>query len=252
MVAYIDDDEVVVEMADYFSRPLRPAPHEALALIASGRALLSTGVGSDALRRGVEKLERVLLPEGDDSLVVDLSQPELVSEMRTAAAAGDVVRIDHAAIATGQTKIRDIEPWSVFSTMGNWYVSAHCRLAGAERVFRLDRIRSAEPTGEHFTPRSDPVEPVVRYTPNESDVHALIRLRPAARWVAEYYPVDVVADDEDGLVIGFSASDPAVAARLLMRLGPQAELLEGGEVAATLGALRSRILACYTARAQGD
>lgn len=245
MVAYIDDDEVVVEMADYFSQPLRLAPHEVLGLVASGRALLSSGQGSAALERGIEKLEKALLPEGDDSLHIDLSHPPLVAELRRAAGEGIVMHIEHTSIATGEVKERDIEPWSVFSTLGNWYVSAHCRLAEAERVFRLDRIRVAEPTGERFTPNPEPPEPVVRYTPSESDVRATIRLGPAARWVADYYPVEVLSDDDGSLLIGFSASDPAVAARLLVRLGGDAVLASGDEVALATAGLRARIAARY-------
>ena len=241
MVAYIDDDEVIVEMADYFSQPLRLAPHEVLGLIAAGRALLSSGQGSAALERGIEKLERALLPEGDDALLVDLSQPPLVAELREAARQGMVMHIEHASLASGRVKERDVEPWSVFSTLGNWYVSAFCRSAGAERVFRIDRIRVADATGERFDPNEDPPEPVVRYTPNESDVRATIRLTPAARWVAEYYPVEVLEEDDDGRLVGFSASDPAVAARLLVRLGRDAELVEGVEVAAAAARLRGAI-----------
>lgn len=246
MVAYIDDDEVVVEMADYFSQPLRLAPHEVLGLVAAGRALLSSGQGSDVLERGIVKLEHALLPDDEEALLVDLSQPPLVAELRRAAGEGIVMHIEHTSLASGEAKERDIEPWSVFSTLGNWYVSAHCRSAGAERVFRIDRIKIAEPTGERFVPNPDPPEPVVRYTPSESDVRATIRLGRAARWVADYYPVDVLDDDGERLLIGFSASDAAVAARLLVRLGRDAELVEGAEVAAATAALRARIEQRYS------
>ena len=42
MVAYVENDEVIVDMAEYFSRPLRLTPAEALGLLASGSALVST------------------------------------------------------------------------------------------------------------------------------------------------------------------------------------------------------------------
>ncbi len=246
MVAYIDEDEVVVEMADYFARPLRLAPHEMLVLIASGRALLSSGQGSDVLRRAVDKLEAVLLPDGEESLVVDLAEPPLVGVLGAAAAEGQVVRIEHVPIASGVPKTRDVEPWAVFSTMGNWYVSAYCRLVQDERVFRLDRIRTADVTGDTFDPPSDPPEPLVRYTPSESDVRATLRLGSSARWVADYYPVDVIAVDDTGLTVRFSASDAAIIARLLVRLGDTAELIDGDAVAASEAALRKRILARYS------
>ena len=71
----------------------------------------------------------------------------------------------------------------------------------------------------------------MRYTPSDDDVHAVIRLDGPARWVAEYYPVEVLDDDPDGMTIRMSVGDAAVAARLLVRLGGSAELVEGAEVA---------------------
>ncbi len=248
MVAYVEADEVVVDMADYFARPPRLSAAEALGLIASGRAVLSTGHGSEVLRRAVEKVEAVLLPAGG-GVSVELPTPPFLEILRAAIAAGEVVRIVYVAVKNDERTVREVEPWLVFSTLGSWYLSAFCRAAGAERVFRLDRIHSAEPTGERFTPPAEPPVPDVRYTPDEDDVRATIRLAPAARWVAEYYPVEVVADDGETLTIRFSAADPKVAARLLVRLGPAARLLEGAEVAAATAALRTAILRRYGADA---
>lgn len=249
MVAYIYDDEVIVEMADYFATPARLSAPEALGLLASGMALESTGQASDALIRAVEKLQAVLLPDGQDALVVDLTEPQFVGALRSAATKGRVVAITHTSLSSGVTTDREIEPWTLFSTLGNWYVSAWCRSAVAERVFRVDRIQSVEDTGETFEPPSDPPPPTVRYTPSEEDVRAVIRLSPQSRWVLEYYPVEVLDENAEGTTIRFSASDPAVAARLLLRLGDQAELCEGDEVAATLEGLRGAILTRYD---QGD
>jgi proteasome accessory factor C len=248
MVAYIDEDEVVVEMADYFSAPLRLSPPEALSLLASGMALLSAGEASEALQRAVDKLQAVVLPDAPEALVVDLSEPDLVAELKGAAARGEVMHISHMSMASGVVTERDIEPWSVFSTLGNWYVSAYCRSAGGERVFRIDRIRAAAPTGETFRTGGHAPPPVVAYSPGEDDARAVIRLEGPARWVADYYPVEVLEDTGTTLTVRFSAADPLVTARLLLRLGDAAELLEGDEVAAAHHRLRARILARYGTR----
>lgn len=246
MDASIDDDEIIVEMADYFSRPLRLSAPEALGILASGKAVQSAGSGGDALDRAIVKLERTLLPEGTEAVVVDIPEPHLVGELRTAAMDGSVMRIDHTSIASGLAKVRDIEPWSVFTTLGNWYVSAFCRTANAERVFRIDRIRSAELTGERFTPSPTPHEAAIRYTPGDDDVHVTMRLTGDARWVADYYPVDVIADEPDDMTIQMSVGDAAVAARLLIRLGSTAEIVDGSEAARATTDLRSRILERYS------
>jgi proteasome accessory factor C len=245
MVAYIDNNEVVVELADYFANPVRLTPPEALSLLAAGMALVSTGQAPAALETAVEKLQRVILADDGDALFVDLAEPPFVGELREAAAVGEVVRIVHTAIASGQTTERAVEPWAVFTTMGNWYLRGHCRMAGAERVFRIDRIREIQQTGEVFAVVPRALEPEIGYTPGAEDVRATILLKDAARWVAEYYPVEVVADEPDGLVVRFSASDPLVVARLLLRLGRAASLLEGREIDSTSADLRARILARY-------
>ncbi len=247
MVAFIDDDEVVVEMADYFATPMRLTAPEALGLLASGLALVSSGQAPPALESAVAKLADAVLPDGGEALTVDLSEPEFVADLRSAAAEGSVVHIVYRALGRNADSEREIEPWTVFSTLGNWYVSAYCRCARAERVFRVDRIRNLETTGDRFEPPAEPPPPIVAYTPSESDTHAVLQLGPRARWVADYYPVEVMDDGGDGasLTVRFAASDPSVAARLLLRLGGDAELIEGDEVRATLEDLRTRIKARY-------
>lgn len=243
MEAYIEDDEVIVDMADYFSRPLRLNAPEALTLLASGMALTSTGQAPPALERAVDKLAAVVAPGVDDALFVDLAgaEPALIDVFRTGAREHLAVDMTYTSLGSGATTRRVLEPWSVFSALGNWYVSGHCRNADAERIFRIDRVRDAGLTDESFDPPAEIPPPEVRYTPSEDDVRAIIQLGPAARWVAEYYPVDQVAED----VVAFSASDPAVAARLLLRLGDSATLLEGDEVRARLAEHRQRILTRY-------
>jgi proteasome accessory factor C len=245
MVAYIDEDEVVVELADYFDRPMRLSTPEALALMAGALAVLSSGQAPEALERAAAKLQSAIIPDDPDALTVDLTEPDLVGVLRDAAAAGQVVAIDYVGLASGRRTEREVEPWSVFSTLGNWYVRAHCRLAEGERVFRVDRIRAATITAGRFEPPDHVPPPVVDFTPNEGDVRAIIRLGPRARWVADYYPVEMITDEDGALTVAFSAGDPAVAARLLLRLGGDAELLDGDEVRARLSSIRGRILTRY-------
>jgi len=246
MVAEIDDDEVFVDTADYFANAPRLAPAEALALLASGIAVVGSGQASTALASAVDKLSRALLPDGTGVIDVDLAgEPELVAILRDAAATSSVVEITYTSLSRDQTTVREVEPWSVFSSMGNWYLSGHCRMAGAERSFRVDRIRRAQTTGARFEPPKALPPRAIRYTPSVEDVRCRIALTPAARWVLDYYPVDIVSERPTETVVEFSAGDPLVAARLLLRLGPQGRLIDGPEVAEALTSLRARILSVY-------
>jgi proteasome accessory factor C len=247
MDAYIDDDEVVVDVADYFAASPRLTSVEALTLLAAGMALLSAGLASETLERGVAKLQRTLLGSAEGAVAVEVPrQPQFTEALRGAARSGSVVRITYAGLASDTITERSVEPWSVFSSLGNWYLRGHCRFAGGERVFRVDRITDLQVIGEHFEPPPAAEEASIVYSPGESDSHCVIELRPAARWVLDYYPVDVIEEDGEGATtIRFSASSPLVAARLLLRLGASARLVEGVEVAAEVDDLRRRIVTRY-------
>lgn len=245
MDAYVDEDEVVVDAADYFSRPLRLTATEALMLLASGLAVEASGGGSPALSSAVAKLRKALLSD-ERAIDVDLApESEALEVLRDAAREGRVVEITHTAMASGRTTVRRVDPWVVFASLGNWYVSGHCHLAGEERVFRVDRIRQVIDTGERFAPPPQRPTPAVRYTPGPDDVTARIRLSSRSAWVADYYPVSVVEETTDTRTVDFSAADPAVTARLLVRLGGDAELLSGAEVAAAVADLRRRLVDRY-------
>ena len=156
-------------------------------------AILSSGTADAALESAVGKLARVLLPE-EGIVDIDLGgEPGSVGLLRGAAAAGDVVHIEYVSIATGETTQRDIEPWRVFAALGNWYVTAYCRLAGGERIFRVDRIRSATSTGATFDPPREPPPAGVRYTAGVDDTVVRIALDRSAGWVTDYYPVREVS-----------------------------------------------------------
>jgi proteasome accessory factor C len=247
MEAFIDEDEVIIDAADYFTRAPRLTPVEALGLMAAGMAVVGTGQGTPALESAVRKLGRVVAPEGSPAIAVDvLDETSLVEELRLAAAEERVVRITYRSVGKEETTVRDVEPWTVFNTTGRWYLSGHCRLVGGERTFRVDRIRSIEDAGERFErPKSVPA-PVIGYTPGEGDISCVIDLDPKAHWVTEYYPVEVIGTDAGGARIRFFAPDPEVPARLLLRLGGLGRLVEGDEVAERVKTLGTALLSAHS------
>jgi proteasome accessory factor C len=246
MVAYVEDERVVVDTADYFANAPRLTAAEGLALLASGMTVMATGQGSDVLASAVDKLSNALVPDGHEILTVDVSaEHDLSGTLRRAVTDGRVVEIVYTTLSRGDTSTREIEPWTVFTSLGNWYVSGFCRRSNGERVVRLDRIQTVTVTDQRFDPPSSPPEPHVRYTPSEDDVTALIELSPAAFWVSDYYPVEIVKETPTTKTVRFSAYDASVAAQLLVRLGEKARLLEGQEVQAATRDLRQKLLAVY-------
>jgi proteasome accessory factor C len=246
MEAYIDEDEVVIDAADYFARAPRLTPVEALGLMAAGMAIIGSGLASPELKRAVDKLAKAVLPDAGKTIDIDVSGDSAnLAALKTAAAEQRVTRITYRSLGKETETVRDIEPWALVNTLGNWYVQGFCRLVEAERVFRVDRIRDLEVGEERFERPESLTEPEIAYTPSDEDVVARIRLKPAARWVLDYYPVDLLKETKTGIDIRFSSPDSEIPARLLLRLGSQARLLEGEEVAARVRAIASSLQARY-------
>ncbi|MGC2240912.1 MAG: WYL domain-containing protein [Acidimicrobiia bacterium] len=246
MEAYIDGDEVIIDAADYFARAPRLTSTEALGLLAAGMAIVGSGQASSELESAVKKLTGVILPDAESAISIDVSgESETLRRLKQAAAGSTVVRITYRSLSRETETTREVEPWAVFATLGNWYVQGHCRLVDAERVFRVDRIRDLEVLGDHFERPDGIPEPGVRYSPSDDDVVATILLKPEAAWVLDYYPVEVLERTETGTEILFSSPDVEIPARLLLRLGQSAKLLKGDAVAQRLGEMGASLLRKY-------
>jgi proteasome accessory factor C len=234
-----EDGRVWISMADHFSRPLRLTRIEALAIYLRGTELLATPGMPDApaLAKALEKLRTSLgeaalrAAEGRIEIARAGSAPAHLKLLREAAGSNERVAIEYYAASTGEWSRREIDPEEVFSGMGHWYVAAWDVDADAERLFRADRVRSAVRTGETFAPRGLQGAGRDLYSPTGADVAVRLRLRPAARWIAEYYATTQAEELEDGgLDVTLPARQLGWVARLLLRVGNDAEIVEPSEL----------------------
>jgi proteasome accessory factor C len=249
-----EDGRIWISMADHFSRPLQLTRSEALAVYLRGTELLATpGLPqAPALAKALEKLRDSLGTEtlGDAQGRIEMAlggrAPEHLEALRDAARGHERLEIEYYAVSTGEWSRREIEPEEVFSGMGHWYVAAWDVDADAERLFRADRIRSAKPTGESFTPRGLKGAGRDLYSPTGQDRPVRLRLRPGARWIAEYYATTQVEELEDGGVeVTLPARQLGWVARLLLRVGDDAEVVEPVELRAEVARLAAETLARY-------
>lgn len=246
MEAYIDEDEVVIDAADYFARAPRLNSTEAISLLAAGMAIVGSGQGSPELESAVDKLGAVVVPEGEQAISVDVSgESETLTELREAASGNKVVSITYRSLGKEQETARDIEPYAVFAAMGKWYVQAHCRLVEGVRVFRVDRIRNMEVQDQTFERPSELPDPVVDYTPSSDDVTCDIALKARALWVLDYYPVEILKSLKTETFVRFSSPETEVPTRLLLRLGSDARLVEGPAVKKRMKQLGRELLNTY-------
>jgi predicted DNA-binding transcriptional regulator YafY len=138
-----------------FARSARTALHKLVATMSA-----------DAAGEARELAERVrlFLPDGGGPRA-------LAPVVEQAVLGGEVVAIEYED-RDGNTTSRAIEPAGFVGDADHWYLVAWCRLRGAGRSFRLDRIRRFEPTGE--------VAPARPFEAVSTDLPAVVRRTPLA------------------------------------------------------------------------
>jgi proteasome accessory factor C len=246
----MDGDHVEIHLPQAFDRPLRLTPDEAVALVAAGKSLLAIpGADPDGpLARALDKAAAMLGVEGRTGLEVSLGRvdDEILAELRAAVSAHRRVRLDYYSYGRDEHTERVVDPLRLWSDGGAWYLAGWCHLAQDDRVFRVDRVHRLERLDEPFEPPAEPPRPPV-FSPADDDERVVLDLEPEARWVVEYYPADSVTDLGDGRTrVVLAVGAPQWLARLLLRLGPDATVVDGPEELRQVGsAAASRVLARY-------
>ena len=158
------------------------------------------------------------------------------------------VRLDYYVPTRDESTKRVVDPLRVVAADGNTYLDAYCHLAEDQRLFRLDRVSSAEvletPVDRHtdIEPR-DLADGI--FQPSSDDLLVTLHLEPSARWVAEYYPTESSQSRRGGgLTVKLRVGDPAWLTRLMLRLGASAQLVDPPDLAervreVAVGALRN-------------
>jgi proteasome accessory factor C len=111
----------------------------------------------------------------------DTDEERLVSALSTAMERHQVVRLEYLKEGEEEPTVREVEPYRFARELPYWYVHTWDRGASGSRTYRLDRMRSAEPTGETFEPRAD-------FDPNylrDPHVARVLYAKPIARWKVE-------------------------------------------------------------------
>ena len=184
----IDEDTVSVMIEPHgLNRPVRFTHAECRALAsaleeigyAPESGLLERLLASASPSAAPDELRRTLLaataPGGTGDIFATLAE---------AAESREKVRIVYHTGSTGRTSARVIHPWELSNRHGVSYVAAFCEQAGAERVFRLDRIREADAIGERF---ERPAETSSAVVPDTSVLPvARVRFAPGAALPDEY------------------------------------------------------------------
>ncbi|HEX7091803.1 MAG TPA: WYL domain-containing protein [Longimicrobiales bacterium] len=129
---------------------------------------------------------------------------------------------------------RRIAPYMLLHAEGEWYVLAHDADRDAPRLFRVDRMLSAQLDRERFTVPEDfdprPwIAPDGRLYRADEDSEVVVRYSPRiARWLAERTEHEPQPDG--GIVVRHRVADVRWIVRHVLQYGGEAEVLEPAHV----------------------
>jgi proteasome accessory factor C len=240
--------------ADTIARPLRLGVDEAVALLVGLRALADVpGVHDRAvLESALVKLEQAAgeaaAAGARVAVALDPSAPA-IAPVQQALAARRRLRLRYYVPARDEVTQRDVDPMRLVVVDGRPYLEGWCRSADDVRLFRVDRIESADVLD---VPADVPARANTRdlddgiFQPSPEDLLVVLDLADSASWVAETYPSESVTTGEDGrLRLALRVADPAWITRLLLRLGDAASVVEPVWLREQLRASATEALAAY-------
>ena len=254
-----EGDRVTLSNADTISRPLRLTADEALALLVALRTLTSApGLGGgDAVRRALAKIETAVGVEAEsaDRVAVAVEgEASLSATVGRALETGRRLHLSYYVPGRDEVTERDVDPMRLVLAGGRTYLEGWCRRVEDVRLFRLDRVHDLTvldvdaDVPAQATPR-DLAEGL--FAPSPDDALVTLQLTAAARWVADYYPCELVDEGADGGAAGrlahaghrLGAPVAAAARRARSRRFPTGTRVDGGRrCAGRAGRVRRRLI----------
>lgn len=179
-----------------------------------------------------------------------------LATLQRAVAEHQAVRCTYWAIGRNRTERRTIEPLGLFFQWSRWYCVARDRGRDALRVFRVDRMRRAEPVSgadSRFTlPEGFRIRAYVGRAPWELSEAPPVTVRarfafPESRWVQGQglgTPIEPVLED-GGAILEFAVREAGPFLRWALTFGDRIQILAPEAVRSDLAALRARVAAIY-------
>ena len=221
-------------MADTFTQPARLSPLMARALLLA-LDLLGEAIAVD----GIESLASVrakvcaLVGEGSrgGTIIVDdvsPADPRIVEVLTHAIRDLELVVVEYFSASRDELSERLVEPYLLFRSPDGWYLEGYCLKAGGQRTFKLERVRSAQATGNTFSPRPE-VDLVSRqagqaFSPDSRAYWATVRFNPRWRTYLEDRGTGWEPGPEDCLIAWVPYLDESWIAREVLRFLGEAVL----------------------------
>ena len=228
-----EDGSIHVIDAQTLDRPLRLSPAEAMSLLVGLRLLAQVPGDHDraALASATAKLEAAADVAQGAAYVLEDSLETTLAALTRAISERRPVRLVYAGASRDEVTERVVEPTEIVRHAGRPYLAAWCREAGAQRTFRLDRMRSVDVLDETVPALSGPTADHVSVTPAEG-VEVRVRVWPRSRWLLEAFDAAEVTPEGDLREASLVVADPAWLVRLVMAQAGGVEVLAPAEVRA--------------------
>ncbi|EGD56198.1 helix-turn-helix transcriptional regulator [Gordonia neofelifaecis] len=245
------DGYVSVVFAAGIDHPLRLTGPEANVLLMALNMLSETrgAAEADAVRSAIAKIEEAMgsthRAVSADAVAVDEERP-VDAVIRRAMEQRRALRLTYYTASRDEVTERTVDPILIKAVDGNTYLEAWCRSSEGIRLFRFDRIESAEETGEESRPPADvvPPEPTGFSVLTGELPTARIEIDPDAVWLLEYYAAEAdeeLAEEPEGPISAtIRYGSPQWLARFLLGFGGRVRLLEDVDGTSSLVATGAR------------
>jgi len=183
-----------------------------------------------------------------------LREPAHLAVIRDASDAGRQLELQYYSASSDRESTRVVDPVSVRLIEGHWYLDGYCHNVTGMRRFRVDRVSAARLTGEPAChggddadrDHDDEAQSSEAFVPGPEATVAHLAVDGDAVWITEALLNSSAEPRPDGRTgVTLAVASTVWFGRLLLRLGPHAEVLDPPELAEVGRQAARQLLARY-------
>lgn len=246
------EESISVTFSAGIDRPLRLTGMEAGPLLVALQSFIETPGVLDgaAARRVIAKIEAAM---GDSQfapvVTAKMEDGEVGDSINRAVTSGKAVAIRYYTATSDSVTHRIIDPIKIEVADGAVYLTAWCRTAQAVRIFRVDRIDSAEVLAESSVLPKNILDSVLPSVHGGAET-ALLEIASSEAWVLDYYLIDPVGEvlDAEFFTATMHYNSVQWLRRFILGFGGRIRLLNSADVQADVAETARAALSLYNAR----
>lgn len=225
MSIYVDkENKVFIENADFFTRPLSLTIPEAFGLTLAGDVFKEVRKmsGIEVLRSAVKKVYDAMpsvvrgKTKGLKKMIsiapARATNIKVMKIIEQASKEQKELRIEYYTYSRDDYSTRTLRPYGLINYGEYWYLAGFCLLRNEERIFRVDRIKSATKTKKKFDfPEGVTLDSIVKEKMCQYPLAGMkVKVRfdsEIARWFLEKVKQENIEKCKDGSIIATFYTD---------------------------------------------